>query len=82
MGLDAKVDHAAVRGAITSLCLADTGGRLTMTADPGWFLMVAVDLSCVLVSSTKKRRNVGERRCFKMGGETGREFLLLRTCQR
>ena len=76
MGLDAKVDHAAVRGAITSLCLADTGGRLAMTAGPGWSLMVAVDLSCVLVISTKMRRNVRERRCFKMGGNTGREFSL------
>ena len=62
---DAKGDHATVT-AITGvqrsgLCLADAGDRLILavTAGSGFSLVVAVDLSCVLVSSTKMRRNVG-----------------------
>ena len=39
-----------------------------------WMQKLVSDLWCVLVNSTIMRRNVGERRCFEMGGETGREF--------
>ena len=39
-----------------------------------WMQKLVSDLWCVLVKGTIMRRNVGERRCFKMGGEIGRKF--------
>ena len=66
----------------SGLCLADAGDRLILAvpAGSGFSLMVAVGLLCVYVRSTTKRMNVEERRCFKKGGKTGREFFFRRIC--
>ena len=75
-------DHTTVtvitgvqRSGLGTVC----GFQVTITSIS---LMVAVDLSCVLVNSTIKRRNVWEGNCFKKGGKKGGEFSFLRTCRR